>query len=198
MASLSDIECNNCGGCEIVNSQKIYCQEYGTYYYVDDKLNEEYRNEMCRRYYSGIPKPERLSGGGGCYITTMVCNLLGYDDKCPTLEVLRSFRKLMQKDSKYKETLYEYDTVGPKISERLQNDPMNKEIATGFFNAYIDPTARLVAAGEYDRAVSKYKKMTNILREYYGIQKEENIPSDYDHTQGGHGIVKKIGENPSI
>ena len=81
MASLRDIKCNSCGGCEKVNDIKIYCSEYGTYYYIDDVYNEECRGETCNRYYDGIPKPGRIGIGSDCYITTMVCNLLGYDAK---------------------------------------------------------------------------------------------------------------------
>ena len=198
MAYLSDIECGKCGGCEEVSNLKIYCGEYGAYYYIDNKYNEERRGELCRKFWNGTPKLNSNSSGSGCYITTMVCNILGFDDKCPTLEVLRSFRRLMQKDPKYTETLYEYDTVGPKIANRLEKDPSKKEIAQGFYNAYIDPTARLIAAQRYDQAVEKYKKMTNILREYYGIQKVTDVPKAYNYTEGGHGYVKKIGENPSI
>ena len=174
---------NQCGSCTSYSfegdNSKGYCSYYGSYYYPGD---------TCSHYSSS-----------NCYITTMVCEKLGFADDCTVLEVLRGFRdNVMQKDSKYKDMLFEYDTVGPQIAKCIGEDKVGKEISQGFYNTYIEPTARLVAANRYDEAVAKYKKMTEILRDYYGIEKGNTDSKDYDYTKGGHGKVKKLGEWPTI
>ena len=86
------------------NYIKGFCNWYRAFYYPDDKCESHYR-------------PRGGNPGGGCYITTMICDVLGKEDTCEALEVLRSFRNdVLQKDEKYAPILYEYDVVGPKIA----------------------------------------------------------------------------------
>ena len=51
---------------------KGYCTELKTFYYPNDKICVHFQNKET---YTP----------GGCYITTMVCDMLGYDDKCHIL-----------------------------------------------------------------------------------------------------------------
>lgn len=176
----NEYKCANCVDSEETNrSWKIYCKRYKTYY---DKT------ETCKYQKRKV----RAEDGTPCYITTIVCNILGLDDHCVVLDELRNLRNnVMQKDSKYKEMLYEYDTVGPQIANCLREDNDNKEIATYFYNAFIEPTARLTVSRKYEEAVSKYYAMTEKLRDYYGLVIDNTDIDNYDYTQGGHGYVKK-------
>ena len=97
----------------------------------------------------------------------------------------------MQKDSKYRNILYEYDTVGPEIAKNVK-DEEDFELVNGLVDFYIIPTVNLVREKKYDEAVSKYKTMTKSLEKYYGIEYTESAPITYDYTKGGHG-VKKLG-----
>ena len=86
---------DECGSCEnfyecingrlvgpynINDTKQGYCDYPGikTFYYPDSRA--------CSHYSL------RGSYGSSCFITTVVCNILGYDDDCFALESLRSLR----------------------------------------------------------------------------------------------------------
>ena len=185
--------CANCEEHEDTNiSGKIYCKYYKTYY---DKT------DSC----SNIKRIVKTEEQTACYITTIVCGLLGYNDDCSLLQTLRGFRNnVMQNDPKYKEILFEYDTVGPQISKLLLRDffkPEEKEpdeFIVSLYNFYLQPTARLVTEKKYEEAVERYTEMTKSLEDYYSINVKQTVPQDYDYSQGGHGLYKKIGPGPLI
>lgn len=162
------------------SNTKGHCTMQKSCYYPDDNICSYYKNKD-----SYVP-------GGGCFITTIVCDMLGFDDKCSILETLRGFRNtVMQKDSKYKDILYEYDAVGPEIAKNIR-DEEDLGLINGIVDFYILPTVDLVREKKYEEAVSKYKTMTKSLESYYGIEYNGKAPTTYDYTKGGHG-VKKLG-----
>lgn len=138
------------------------------------------------------------SSSGFCYLTTMLCNILGMPDNNYYLETMRALRNnVMQKDEKYKPLLVEYDIVGPKIAEALNNDPLKYQIALKHYKFYIIPIIDFLRENKTDAAIYHYVKMTNSLKEFYGmgsftptILEIENA----DIKESGHGIykVKKI------
>ena len=104
------------------NNSKGYCSWYKTYYYPDDSCTHQ-----KNRY-----EPQQ-----GCYLTTIICNKLGYSDDCFVLNTLRSFRdNVMQKNIEYKDMLMEYDTLGPVIAQNIANDKENNNTCAlcGGFN----------------------------------------------------------------
>lgn len=167
--------------------EKGYCDWYKCFYYPDDS---------CRHYR------KRGSSSSICYITTIVCNILGFEDDCPELNSLRSLRNdVLQKEEKYAPILYEYDIIGPQIAGKIHKDyqeTQDKEFATLLFNFYIQPSARLYQDGKVEESITRYQEMTNSLADTYGIEKPTSVPKDYDMTKGGHGAVKqkKLGQHP--
>ena len=164
------------------SDEKGHCIYLKNCYYPDDNICSYYKNKN-----SYVP-------GGGCYITTIVCDMLGFDDKCNILETLRKFRKnVMQTSSENKEILYEYDTVGPKISKSIKEDN-DLELVNGILDFYILPTVNLIKKHNYKEAVLRYKNMTSSLENYYGIEYNGEVPTNYDYKNGGHGYQKiKMG-----
>ena len=152
---------------------KGHCIELKCYYYPDDAICSYYKN--------------REASGGGCYITTMVCSVLGYDNHCEVLETLREFRKdVLQKDKKYSSILHEYDTVGPQIAENLEKE--DKEVVTGIFDVFLKPITKLLKEEKNDEAVDRYQLMTKTLEDYYSIEYDNSMADDYNYTIGGHGV----------
>ena len=193
---------NECGSCEFLrdehsdtkyfdadNLHKGHCVARGTYEYPDSKRCTDYKKQ-------GTDREMYIPTSTGCYITTIVCDLMGLKDNCGILETLRGFRNnVMQKDSKYKETLYEYDIVGPQIAKYLMEDyskSEDKEEIIELFNFFILPTVRYINEKNYPEAVDRYTQLTEALIDKYGIERVKEVPEDYDYTKGGHG-VKKIG-----
>ena len=176
-------QCGNCVNYDYQgDNEKGYCSYYMTYYYP---------GETCMHQ-----EPRQKSSDSGCFITTIVCDLLGYKDDCDVLNTLRSFRdNVMQKNSEYKKMLFEYDFVGPEIAKNLKEEfeeSEDKELVNAMYNFYILPTVELLKEDKQSEAVDKYVKMTNALRDYYGIKSVGEVPCCYDYTNGGHG-VKKLG-----
>ena len=172
-----------CGGCTYYDFQgdncKGYCSWYKAYYYPGDSCSHQ--------------KPREASGS--CYITTIICNVLGFDDHCPVLDDLREFRDhVMQKSENYKDLLQEYDSIGPDIAyfiEKEYEKTQDKEMWIQFYNFYLVPTANFVKKKEYHQAVYRYQEMVMALKEYFGIRDDvRTMVPNYDYTQGGHGKVK--------
>ena len=155
----------------------------------EEERKRKEEEEERKRQEEEEERRRKENSNSGCYLTTLVCEMLGFDDKCDVLETLRSFRgNFLQKDSKYKELLFEYDTVGPKIAKAIREDE-DYELINGMYNFYILPVVDEVKEKKYDSAVDKYVKMTRSLEDYYGIKFDGKVPENYDYKKGGHGKV---------
>lgn len=154
---------------------KGFCTWYKVYYYPDDKCDTHYR--------------KRGSASSGCYITTMCHSILGMSDKSDTMQTVRSLRdNVMQKDKKYERALYEYDSIGPQIAERLKTE--DKKVVKGIYNIHLLPIVKLIKKQKNEEAINRYRIMTYMLADMYGIEIKSTIPEDYDYTKGGHGKIK--------
>lgn len=173
--------CRDCFDIKYANSEKGYCDYYRSYYWADDS---------CDHY-----KNNGRSNSSSCYITTIICNKLNYSDDAGVLNTLRGFRdNVMQKDIKYCKLLFEYDVIGPKIAQMIQEDNNTDiELWIQFYNFYLSQTANFILDKKYDDAVTLYTQMITDLKEYYGIREDMvEITKEYDMSKGGHGKVKKI------
>lgn len=180
---------NRCGSCawfegkdgnpyDKTNADYIkgYCTWYNSYYYPDDHCDSHYRS--------------RGGSGSNCYITTMICDILGKADTCDSLETLRVFRNtVLQQDSKYAGILYEYDTIGPKIAEELKKE--DKDFVLDLYEGFIVPIVSDIKEKRNQQAISRYVFMTKALEETYGISFDNQVPITYDYQKGGHGVCKK-------
>ncbi len=110
------------------------------------------------------------SGGGGCYITTIVCHALGYADDCPLMQTLRRFRtEVLQAKPQYADILSQYDTVGPLLSRRIQQDTEQVDLARSTYTQYLQPIAALIDGQKEKEAVDRYRQMVNALGLRYGV-----------------------------
>lgn len=175
---------NRCGSCRhfeagacINQNTKYYCDWYKAYYYPDDS---------CDHYSTTAPT---------CYITTMVCDVLGYGDDCEGLKVLRDFRdNVLQKNVAYLPLLMEYDVVGPQIAHCIKEEydkTHDKELWQKCYEHYLVPTIDFIKNNEFDKAIIKYNNMINSLKVYFGITDQKITIENYDMSVGGHGYIKK-------
>ena len=196
-----------CGSCrKFRNTNNYYDNDsYDEYYQSQhsEEVTEENRGKgYCTRnnywcyptdgncyYYDGPEKREESSSWSLCYITTLVCNRLGLDDNCDVLNTLRLLRgNVLQKDEKYKGILYEYDTVGPKIAEKLSDEDM--DVISKIYDTQLKPIVGLIKLRQYDNAIKRYVDMTKGLEDFYGITYDGVVEEDYDYSKGGHGYIK--------
>lgn len=182
----------NCDG-------RFWCEYKCEYIYANSaecyKFCEAYSraSSVARSYFDySVGKQNR----GGCFITTVVCDILNLNDHTPVLDCLRNFRNhVLQKETKYQEILATYDIIGPMIAQSLKNDSENQILASNLFTMKLIPIARLIDEKEYTTAIKEYTNMTNFLVNRYHIVEmptQEEIER-VDLEKAGHGVyVKKI------
>lgn len=151
---------------------KYYCDRKGERVYACDpkcyRFIEAYSRSNSGRSNMYSNSKDHMSSG--CYITTAMCNILGYQDDNYYLNTLRTFRdKTLKKDYKYINLLLMYDLYGPLIATNLKNDTNNKEIATHLFNGYITKAVTAIEHKKTSDAVNIYIAMTHTLAERYNI-----------------------------
>ena len=113
----------------------------------------------------------------GCYITTIVCNILGYPDDCNLLVTLRDFREnYLKQNSECLPLLIEYDQIGPIISDSIVNDPDAKITAIENTRNFLIPCVEAIKAGNLDKAIEIYKSLVLLLKLKYALLR---TPIDY-------------------
>lgn len=175
---------------------KFYCHWKNEYHYAFD--------ERCGRYFKMNRTDSILenaynysveysSNTSGCYLTTMICNILGYDDSCYYLNTLRKFREINKYNINYQQLFLIYDIYGPLIARNLQNDSNNKKVAFNMICTYINEACLKVINNEDEEAKKIYIEMTNYLANLYGISISYNeLPNEFNIDDLGHGRYLKL------
>ena len=159
------------------------CWRYCTAYSRSSKTAESYKNYSRDKQSSG-----------GCFITTIVCEILGLKDDDKVLKSLRSFRdNKMQKEARYRNLLAQYDIVGPIISNKIREDKLRDTLAVALFQTSIKKVSEFIENKEYLNAVKLYSEMTEGLIEYYNINRKVTIKelNEMDVKKSGHGNFQK-------
>lgn len=106
-----------------------------------------------------IFKPRRKSGGG-CYITTAICQDSGKPDDCYELTALRAFRDnwlINQPDGK--ELIKRYYTTAPDVVKRINRQPNKSEIYTYLNRKYLLECLSQLEKKENEKCKATYIKM---------------------------------------
>lgn len=150
-----------CGDCVYMDLNderhgEYYCGEKGAYYPASDST--------CWSF-------KAREDGGGCYLTTIVCSILGYADNGEILSTLRAFRDdVMSNNCFYNDILREYDNLGPKLANCIESDQCKLQVAQQMKEEYIVPVCRMLLQKNYAKAVEKYKEMVLDLKKHYSKQ----------------------------
>lgn len=176
-------ECKDCESMDIndvssYDSSKSWCKERREY--VDP-----YSRACSNRFKNDDVKNPPSSD---CYITTIVCEILGQPDNSPILNALRVFREeVLKKDKKYHNLLCEYDIVGPVIADAIRNSLKPEVFSKFLLETYIEPTVDCVLDKKYELAVMIYKYMVEQLKSLIGIEDKEY---DENIIPTGKGYIK--------
>lgn len=148
--------------------------KYCSYMDLSDKNNHgECYCSYWRRYYdpdsNGCSYNDNSSNGlehdNGCYLTTAMCYILGKEDNCYELSILRFFRdNYMKKTVEGQKLLAEYILISPPIADILLKHKDKNEIANFMLNKYINPAIELIKKKQYVLAVEKYKDMVYYVK----------------------------------
>jgi len=154
-----DVNCRDC-------FNDGYCSYHEKHVDADSRECSRYYNEDDRRE----EEDEKESDSGGCFLTTITCLILGEPDDGPTLTTLRRFREnVLRKETHYSSILEEYDVLGPRISDRLWNDPDRERVAAELMAEHLTPVLEAVNSGLNETAVERYCVMVRLLQKRYGL-----------------------------
>lgn len=156
-------ECSDCAWLDTNDCRwgDFYCKK--NRYYVDAN------SPSCRHF-----EKRNSSSNSSCYLTTLMCNILGYEDNCVALDSLRAFRDNYMKNDDYCNLLLDdYDIVGPMVCEHLENDSNKVRVAHVMLTEFITPAIRCIREDNYDDAIEIYKNMTIGLMNHYGLDTSE-------------------------
>jgi len=164
----------------------------------DVRVDSGFYKIYCNGYrYNECPKyKEKAKSSGGCYLTTIVCQILNKEDNDKNLNTLRFFRdEVMQKEENYHNMLLDYDNIGPVLATYLATDEHNQELAKFLYDEIITPVAEDINNKKYEEAVTKYEIMTLSLINYYGLKnwyndsRKENYGEEEFYPEvAGHGV----------
>ena len=186
----------NCSICENLKLSDYRLDYYGKKQcYCKEKCKYIKENsEICRDVLISSSNYSRLGSysPSGCYITTMVCEILGYEDDCELLSTLRKFRDnyLKKNLDKFLPILQQYDFIGPIISNCLRCKEDKEEFSLNILKYYLIPCVREIENNNYDKAIEIYKEMVLLLTNVFGISLTigENIP--YNFGDLGKGRIR--------
>lgn len=156
---------NYCGECAHLETDGA-CK-WGDEYYCEETCKyTSIKKTACSRF---IPKPDKGYKRAGCFITTMVCTILGLEDNCEVLESLRDLREnYLKQNSKGIEILMRYDQVGPVISGYIYNE--NPLYIKVIYDNILVPCAKMVQNKNYEVATTLYLSMIDILEARYNLR----------------------------
>ena len=186
--------CSYCKDGSTFLSTRYYCTVSGK-----DQLIPESYYDYCRHDYKATLCPfynEYGPSSSGCFITTVVCDILKNKDDSDILNTLRKFRdEVLKSDDKYNEILKIYDSIGPVLAYKLQSSDNNIELAKEIYDNSLKPISDLVKEGLNDRAVKHYLYLTLYLVNSFGYKDVYNglydnnfgYLDDFDEQEAGHG-----------
>ena len=157
---------DKCGTCLNLNLKEK--SAYGDKYWCRERKNYFEVSDYACSYYN--EDPNRVRNSSDCYITTIICNVLGYDDNCELLNTLRDFRdNYLKAHPEYYDLLLEYDITGPQISHCIFADENKYPLALIISQAYLVPCANYIKNGNFEEAITIYKNMVHHLMQCYNI-----------------------------
>lgn len=167
----------------------------------DCRVDSDTYSKYCRDYnYDECPIYKRSESSGGCFITTVLCQILGLPDNHEVLNTLRAFRdNILQKDKQYEEILKIYDAIGPMVADAIMQDKNKEQLAFDLYKSSLLPIVEEIKANNYERATKHYLYMTLALVSEYGLRQTYNCLKEVDfgftnfeQTKAGHGYRRVL------
>lgn len=177
-----------CGTCTKLDKNSKDYWDNG--YYCPEIRKYVMENRQACPYYV-----KKAPGGytpTGCFITTVICEILNFSDDCEILTTLRAFREnYLKQSTEGQMLLQEYDQIGPIISENLKQD--GSLIAVYLTNEYLIPCISYIKDNNYKEAIKCYKNMVHRLIKEYNL---EDISVDYKRNtpleELGKGRIRNL------
>lgn len=114
-----------------------------------------------------------IFGGGGCFITTATCEVMGLADDCDELQTLREFRDSWLKEN-HPEDITQYYEEAPGIVERIKKIEESEDLFIYLYHAFIYPAVEKIKAEDFQGAYITYKQLFNVAKAFAGAEKEKD------------------------
>lgn len=107
-------------------------------------------------------------GGGFCWITTAVCEVMGWKDDCDELKTLRGFRDgWMSQTDERRALIAQYYDLCPLIEPQIKRDPHKRVYLQGLYRRYILNAVQAVKFDQPEEALRLYQAMVDEVRGRY-------------------------------
>ena len=140
--------------------------EENNFYTERDAINTE--NQVAQASIASSNASAQAAsdaGGGGCYVTSAVCETLGLPDDCHTLKVLREFRDTYLLTTNVGQSFVEeYYATAPALVSKLQARSDAKEYLADLYTRYILPALLAIEHRAKSRAFKIYREMIYAVR----------------------------------
>lgn len=184
-----------CGDCEYLDRKN----EYSDWFSGDRKYRCTIKNEYKKVSEEACNSIKNYKTSGsyqnsGCYITTLICNVLGYSDDHVVLRTLRNFRESYLKTKpEFIPMLQEYDQIGPMISRHLEDEINNQYTANLVLTYFIIPCVDAIQHQKYIEAVQYYEEMVEYFKQKYDLKNIQiDYNKEYDIETLGKGRILKM------
>ncbi len=159
----------------------------------DCRVDEETYRKYCRDYnYSSCPIFRKVDSSG-CFITTIVCDILKKPDDDKIMKNLRYFRdNVLSQNSNNDDILKVYDNIGPVIADKLIKDNDRTKMADGLYNNALVLISEQIEKKDYTKAINNYMVMTLMLINYYGLKSAYAKSSDKNYDYGDGEFDRKV------
>lgn len=106
------------------------------------------------------------AGGGFCYVTTAVCETLGLEDDCYTLQTLRKFRdEYLLKTNVGRSFVEEYYKTARTLCAKIRGRTDAQEYISRLYERFILPALLSIENDAKARAFKIYRQMIYTIRE---------------------------------
>ncbi len=156
VGTILGFKCPKCGSTDITREAPIKKK--------DRSISAEIGRCICNNCGHAWSCPVKV----GCYITTVVCSVLGKDENCYELEKFRSFRDdwlIYQSDGD--ELIREYYEISPKILRGLLEEKEPTNILKSLWEEYLEKCLHYIESGEFEKAKELYISMVDNLKKKY-------------------------------
>jgi hypothetical protein len=106
------------------------------------------------------------NSGGGCFITTAVCEYMGWADDCDMLTAFRKYRdQFMLTDPERAKLVKEYYEKAPGIVEAIKQKPAARVVWRYILHAFLRPAFYKIMRGDMQGALTLYREMFEFAEE---------------------------------
>ena len=110
---------------------------------------------------------------GNCYLTTAICAVLGKNDSCHELQVLRAYRDTyIRARSDGEQLIRRYYSHAPSVLAHVLTRSDGPAFLRSLYERYVEPCVALIEQGQNAQALELYRQMLDFVETAHGNRPE--------------------------